>query len=80
MRVVQHPSNNAVLGAPAGQTVEQCRPAPITRLRYGDGSLTVVTYWHPTDEEREAIASGALIRVEVAGYTMAPMNIGVDEQ
>jgi hypothetical protein len=75
MRVTQHPSNNAVLGAPPGQTTEECRPAPITRCLYGDGTRTVCTYWQPSDEERSAIAAGALICVEVVGVTMPPMNV-----
>lgn len=78
MRVTQHPPNNAVLAAPPGATVEECRPAPITRLRYSDGTVTVVTYWQPTDAERAAIAAGAAVRVEVWGSTMPPMNVGAD--
>lgn len=78
MRVTQHPSNNSVLRAPPGSTVEQCRPAPITRTQYQDGTDTVATYWQPTEAERQAIAAGALIRVEVMGVTMPPMIVGAD--
>ena len=76
MQVVQHASSNAVLAAPPGATVEECRPAPITRCLYGNGTHSVATYWEPTAEERAAIAAGALIRVEVLGMTMPPMNLG----
>ena len=78
MRVVQHPTNNDVLRAPSGQTIEECRPAPITRTLYDDGTPSVATYWQPTDEERRAIAAGALIRVEVIGRTMPPMLATVE--
>ena len=78
MRATQHPSNNAVLAAPPGSTVDECRPAPITRTVYQDGTNTVTTYWLPTAAEREAIAAGALVRVEVMGQTMPPMFVGAD--
>ena len=75
MRVTQHPSNTEVLSAPFGLTVEQCRPAPVTRIAYADGVQAVATYWRPSDFERAAIADGALVRVEVLGETMAPMIV-----
>lgn len=78
MRVTQHHSNNAVLAAPSGSTVDECRPAPITRVLYQDGTNTVATYWRPTEAERAAIAAGALVRVEVFGRTMPPMLVGAD--
>jgi hypothetical protein len=78
MRVTQHLSNNAVLRAPDGHTIEQCRAAPITRTLYADGTETVATYWQPTDAERAAIAAGASVRVEVMGQTMPPMLVGAD--
>lgn len=78
MRVTQHQSSNGVLRAPAGSSIEECRPAPITRTTYQDGTDTVTTYWRPTDAERAAIAAGALIRVEVMGQTMPPMIVGAD--
>ena len=78
MRVVQHASNNAVLAAPAGSTIDECRPAPITRLSYSDGTNSVKTYWQPSQAERCAIAAGLDITVEVLGQTMPPMIVSVD--
>ena len=34
MKPFQHPSNNDVLGAPAGLPVDRCRALPITRIVY----------------------------------------------
>lgn len=78
MRVTQHPSNNGVLGAPPGMSVDECRAAPITRTLYADGTPSVTTYWRPTEAERAAIADGALVSVEVLGETMPPMIVGAD--
>lgn len=78
MRVTQHPSNNDVLGAPAGSSIEECRPAPITRTLYADGTPSVSTYWQPTEAERAAIAAGAMVQVEVLGVTMPPMIVGAE--
>ncbi len=77
MRVTQHPSNNAVLGAPPGMSIDECKAAPITRTRYSDGSASVATYWQLTDDERAAIAAGGMVRVEVLGASMPPMIVSV---
>lgn len=77
MRVTQHISNNDVLRAPAGDTVDVCRPAPITRTVYSDGTQSVATFWQPSDTDRLSIAAGGLVRVEVLGHTMPPMSVEV---
>lgn len=76
MRPTQHPSNNAVLGAPEGwqQGDTPCRAIPITRME-ADGLPMVATFWEFTAEERAAIASGALLQVTVVGTTMPPIAI-----
>jgi hypothetical protein len=78
VRPTQHRSNNDVLSAPPGMDVEACRPLAITRVQYSDGTPGVWSYWHPTDEERAAIASGALVRLGVLGVTHPPMHLGGD--
>lgn len=78
MRPTQHPSNNDVLRAPPGVSIEECTPLAITRVQYADGLPGVWSYWRPTDEERAAIASGALVRLGVLGMTHPPMHLGVD--
>jgi hypothetical protein len=78
MRPTQHPSNNAVLRAPAGSTLEECTPLAITRVRYADDLPGVWSYWQPTPAERAAIAAGALVRLGVVGVTHPPVHLGVD--
>ncbi|MBI2770037.1 MAG: hypothetical protein HYX47_10465 [Burkholderiales bacterium] len=81
MRPVQHQSNNAVLGAPAGwdQAEAPVHALPITRLQFDDtGGHAVLSYWRLTDAELAAIAAGAPICPSVMGATMPPVAIGVD--
>jgi hypothetical protein len=78
MRPTQHPSNNDVLRAPPGMTVEECRPLAITRVIYADGTRTVSSFWQPTEKEREAIAAGASVRFEAFGQTHPPVFLSVD--
>ena len=37
MNIHQHPTNNSVLAAPPGASIDQCRALPVTRLQYPDG-------------------------------------------
>lgn len=78
MRPTQHPSNNDVLRAPPGIQVDECAPLAITRVMYSNGIPCVRSYWRPTEEERKAIAAGALVAISVWGATHPPIAIGVD--
>jgi hypothetical protein len=78
MKPTQHQSNNDVLRAPTGATVEECRPLAITRVQYGNGTNGVWSYWRPSEAERAAIASGALVQMCAMGQTHPPVYIGVD--
>ena len=78
MRPLQHITNNDVLGAPKGQTIEQCAALPITRIVYEDGTPGVVSSWEPTPEEIIQLLAGKLIRLTILGTTHAPVQIGVD--
>ena len=75
MRITQHHSNNEVLKAPDGMTVEECRAAPITRIGYSDGTPAIAKYWEPSQNERALIASGCKVRVEILGDVMPPMIV-----
>lgn len=77
MRPTQHPSNNDVLRAPSGATVDECRPLPITRLFYG-ATPAVVSYWQPTAEQLALLAAGKPVWLSVLGHTHPPLAIGVD--
>jgi hypothetical protein len=86
MRPIQHPSNNDVLAPPKGAKPEECVSLAVTRICYQAPTehhavRTVVpavrSYWEPSKEEREAIAAGAPVCIEVQGRTHAPIILGV---
>lgn len=78
MKPIQHPSNNDVLGAPPGVSIEECRPLPITRVKFSNGVPAVWSFWQPSEAEREQIAAGAPVRFSAYGLTHPPIHIGVD--
>lgn len=78
MRATQHTSNNDVLQAPPGASVEECRPLAITRVVYGDGTPGVWSYWEPTAAEMFAIKGGAKIKICFLGHTHPPVAVMVD--
>lgn len=79
MNRTQHPSNNAVLGAPAGwdQAELPCGALPITRTQVG-GSPAIVSYWTPSAEELAQLAAGAPVALWVIGSTMPPVSLTVE--
>lgn len=79
MNRTQHPSNNAVLGAPQGwdQNELPCGALPITRT-VCDGVAAVVSYWTPTAEELAALNAGRPVALWVVGSTMPPVAVTVD--
>lgn len=78
MRRTQHPSNNDVLGAPPGLTIDECNALPITRVVYENGVRAVASYWRPTREELKLLADGHYVRLMVLGDTHPPLLLGVD--
>lgn len=78
MNKTQHRSNNDVLGAPKGVSIEQCEALPITRVHFPDGSEAVVSYWTPTEVELERLKAGKAVALVIWGRTHAPLWVGVD--
>lgn len=78
MQRTQHPSNNAVLGAPPGMSIDECTALPITRVQYADGTPAVASFWTPSPAELALIAAGKPVRLMVLGVTMPPVIVGVD--
>lgn len=78
MNRIQHPSNNAVLGAPAGwdQAEMTCGALPITRTE-NDGVPCVVSFWRPTAEELSRLQAGESVALWVVGSTMPPVAVEV---
>ncbi|MCO8251122.1 hypothetical protein [Comamonas thiooxydans] len=79
MELMQHPPNNAVLGAPAGwnQKTLSCNALPVTRTDW-DGVPAVVSFWTLTPAEVEAIKVGQPVALWVAGCTMPPVALMVE--
>ena len=79
MNRMQHPSNNAVLGAPAGWDQKElpCNALPITRTKC-EGVPAVVLFWRPTAEELAALNAGAAVALWVMGHTMPPVSLSVE--
>lgn len=78
MNRIQHRSNNDVLGAPAGVSIEACNALPITRVAFREGDDAVVSFWAPTAAQIALIASGRPVRLCVWGVTHAPLSLGVE--
>lgn len=78
MRKTQHPTNNAVLGAPTGwdQGELPCGALPITRTEV-DGVPAVVSYWTPSAQELAALNAGKPVALWVVGQTMPPVALEV---
>lgn len=79
MKKFQHPSNNGVLGAPAGwvQSDVPCGALPITRTVV-DGVAVVISYWKPTAEELALLNAGAPVALSIVGTSMPPVALDVD--
>jgi hypothetical protein len=75
----QHPSNNAVLGAPAGwdQNELPCGALPITRTEC-EGQPAIVSYWKPSANELARLAEGGSVALWVIGHTMPPVSLMVE--
>ncbi|MGK5040429.1 hypothetical protein ACQ4WQ_08810 [Janthinobacterium sp. GB1R12] len=78
MNRVQHSSNNAVLGAPAGwdQGELPCNALSITRTYVGELSA-VVSYWRPSADELAVLSFGGTIALWGLGVTMPPVMLYV---
>lgn len=78
MRATQHRSNNDVLRAPPGVSIEDCAPLPITRIQYATGEHAVISYWVPTAAELARLNAGKPVAIVASGRTHPPIFIGVD--
>jgi hypothetical protein len=79
MRAIQHPSNNRVLGAPAGwdQAQMPCDALPITDATL-DGVPHVVSFWLPTPAELAILNAGGAVALWIVGRTMPPVAISAE--
>ncbi|NSX15986.1 hypothetical protein HTY52_18030 [Cupriavidus taiwanensis] len=79
MNKIQHPSNNDVLGAPAGWNQRELPVSalPITRTNVA-GQPAVVSYWKPSAAELAALNAGGSVALWVIGQTMPPVALEVE--
>lgn len=80
MDKVQHPSNNKVLGAPAGwdQSDVPCSALAVTEIAWGDGPA-IVSFWKPTAQELADLNAGAYVALWVSGQGMPPVALSVEQ-
>lgn len=78
MDFIQHPSNNRVLGAPAGVPIEECRALFITDTAM-NGAHAIASFWKPSPEELALLNAGKPVVLIVQGYTHPPLFVGVEE-
>lgn len=78
MNFVQDPRCNAVLGAPAGVPIEECRALPILRGQMPNGEVVCQSFWMPTPEELKALNEGKPVIFTSWGVTHAPIMLAVE--
>jgi hypothetical protein len=80
MQRTQHPSNNHVLGAPAGhdQAALPIGALPVT-LAVIDGHGVQMSFWRPDPAELDALARGGLVALLVYGNVHPPVGLAVVE-
>lgn len=78
MHKVQHPSNNAVLGAPAGwnQQAVECGALPVTRFVH-NGVHMQASFWMPTPNELAALNCGHPVQLTVVGDVHPPVSLNI---
>ena len=77
MNFIQHPSNNGVLGAPPGMTIDQCRALPVTHTELG-GTPAIASFWQPSDEELAMLNQGKPVVIMALGDLHPPVAVGVE--
>lgn len=80
MNHINHPSTNALLGAPLDWDAEAhppCQPLPVT-VHDVEGVPVVTSYWKPTAQELKALAEGGSVVLHVAGGGMPPVALEVE--
>ncbi len=79
MKPTQHPSNNRVLGAPAGWDQAQlpCAALAITDTDFA-GMPAIWSFWRPDPVELAALNAGALVVLSILGRNMPPVAVMVE--
>lgn len=64
-----------VLGPPSENP--EVKPLAIRDIMFSDGTRAVMSAWHPTPDEVEALAAGEPVYLCVFGTNMPPVFVGV---
>lgn len=80
MRYIQHSTNNDVLGAPPGMSIDECGALPITRALAEDGHHVMQSFWLPDAVELAALNAGHPVILQIRGVTHAPLLVAVAAQ
>ena len=78
MKAFQHPSSNYILQPPEGMPAEECEALPVTAIKFVDGTLAMVSFWKPSEDELALLSQGAHVRLIVLGTTHPPLSVSVD--
>jgi hypothetical protein len=80
LNFTQHPSNNAVFGAPKGWDQQElpCGALPVTKQTIAEVGPVMVSFWRPSDEEILQLARGGLITLWIHGEVHPVVGIGVE--
>lgn len=71
---------NLTLGAPANwdeEKEDKCIGLP---CHFDNDAKVISSHWELTDEDRQKIADGALIKLEVFGQSHPPVAISIEEK
>lgn len=74
MNYTQHPSNNAVFGAPKGWDQAEM---PVGALPITITQDSMVSFWRPTPEELAQLNNGGLVALHVMGRTHPVVALSV---
>lgn len=79
MNHFQHPSNNAVFGAPTGWDQKElpCDALPVTRTTFG-GQPCIESYWRPSEADLAALNADGYVVLSILGNSMPPVAMRVE--
>lgn len=79
MKPIQTAQCNAVLAAPPGCTIEECKSLAVMRGHFPNGTQVVVSFWKPDAEELAQLNAGEPVTLLLWGETMPPAAVFVGE-
>jgi hypothetical protein len=75
MKPAKTPETNAVFRLDGG---DESNDLPLQKATTLDGEAVLVSRWELSDEERQAVYNGALVRLVVWGTGTPPVALGVE--